>query len=136
MQAAPKVMPPVLLCEPTTSEADDGGMAVEVESSHQYSAICCCCVTDGSRGTVRQIGIWHESAYDAKVWNWHPLTFIDACWVFMEAIYWMLALWGSGGCLSATVTGTWKTSHNPDNHAQLLRHKMKDISISPSAQIN
>ena len=32
--AAPKVMPPILLCWPTTSEVDVGGMAVEVEPSH------------------------------------------------------------------------------------------------------
>ena len=29
--AAPKVMPPTLLCQPTISEADVGGMAVEAE---------------------------------------------------------------------------------------------------------
>lgn len=29
MRAAPKVMPPVLLCWPTTSEAVDGGLAAE-----------------------------------------------------------------------------------------------------------
>ena len=47
-----KVMPPVLLCWPTTSEADVGSMAVEDEPSHQYPSACCCCVTDGSRGAV------------------------------------------------------------------------------------
>jgi len=36
-KAAPKVMPPVLLCWPTTSEVDVGCMAVEVEPSHNYS---------------------------------------------------------------------------------------------------
>lgn len=36
-------MPPILLCGPTTSEANDGGgIAVEVEPSHQYSIIFCC----------------------------------------------------------------------------------------------
>jgi len=35
-----------------TSEADVGGMAVEVELSQQYSIAYCCCVTDGSRGAV------------------------------------------------------------------------------------
>ena len=33
MRAALKVMPPTLLCWPTMSEADFGGMAVEVELS-------------------------------------------------------------------------------------------------------
>jgi len=30
-------MLPILLCWPTTSEADTGGTAAEVEPSHQYS---------------------------------------------------------------------------------------------------
>jgi len=33
MMAALKVMPPILLCWPTTSELDVGGMAVETEPS-------------------------------------------------------------------------------------------------------
>ena len=52
MRVAPKVMPPIVFCWPTVSEADDGGIAAEDEASHQYSIICCCCVTDGSRGAV------------------------------------------------------------------------------------
>ena len=52
MMAAPKVMPPVLFCFATTSETDVDGMAVEVEPSHQYHTVCCCRVTDGSRGSV------------------------------------------------------------------------------------
>jgi len=46
-------MPPDLLCWPAVSEADGGGMAAEIEPSHQYfltfvchmmddrSALCC-----------------------------------------------------------------------------------------------
>ena len=49
--AAPKIMPHILLCWPTTSEVDVGGMSVEIEPSHQYCSFYCC-VTDGSRGTV------------------------------------------------------------------------------------
>ena len=45
-------MPPILLCWPMMSEADVGGMAVEVEPSYQYSITVCCHVTDGSRGAV------------------------------------------------------------------------------------
>ena len=52
MRAAPKVMPPVLLCWPMTSQVNVGGMAVEVESSCQYLVMLHCCVTDGSSGTV------------------------------------------------------------------------------------
>jgi len=35
MRDALKVMPPILLCRPTMSEPDDGGMATEAEASHQ-----------------------------------------------------------------------------------------------------
>ena len=72
LRAALKVMPPILFFWPTTSEADVGGMAVEVEPSHQYSITFCCCVTDGSRGAVWQNGVWHGSAYEAKVCHWIP----------------------------------------------------------------
>ena len=51
-RAAPKVMPPILLCWPTTSEADVGGMAVEVDPSRQYSVEFFCRATDDSRGAV------------------------------------------------------------------------------------
>jgi len=34
------------------SEEDFGGMAVEIEPSHQYSITFCCCVTNGSRQNV------------------------------------------------------------------------------------
>ena len=39
-------------------EADVDGMAVEVEPSHQYSFIFCCCVTNRSRRAVRRNGVW------------------------------------------------------------------------------
>ena len=83
--------PPILWCWPT-SEADVGGMAVETESSHQYSLTFCCCVTDGSKEAVWQNDIWSESAYEAKVshWippcgkkngpHWHSLTLAECWW--------------------------------------------------------
>ena len=52
MRVALKVMPAVLLHWPMMSEVDVGGMAVEVDPSHQYSVTCCCHVTDGSRWTL------------------------------------------------------------------------------------
>ena len=69
-RVAPKVMPPILLCWPTVSDAYVGGMAVGTESSQKYSITFCCCVTDGSRGTVWHNGTWHGSVDEAKVWNW------------------------------------------------------------------
>ena len=44
-------MPCILLCWPMASEVDVGAMAVEAKPSCQYSVTCCCCVTDGSRGS-------------------------------------------------------------------------------------
>ena len=51
-RTAPKVMPPILLCWPTTTEADVGDMTVEVEPSQQYSIKFCCRATDDSRRIV------------------------------------------------------------------------------------
>ena len=65
-------MSPVLWCWSTVWEEDVGDMAVEVEPSYQYSITCCCCVTDGSRGALWQSGVWHGSAYEAKVCHWIP----------------------------------------------------------------
>ena len=84
-------MLPILLCWPTMSEADISGMAVEVETSHKYSIIFCCCATEGNRGTVWQNGVWCQSAYKAKVcsWippsrknctHWHSLTLAEHLW--------------------------------------------------------
>ena len=52
MRAAPKVKPPILLCWPTTSEADAGDITVEAEPSQQHSVTFCCRVTDGSKEAV------------------------------------------------------------------------------------
>jgi len=84
-------MPPILLCWATTSEADAGGTAVEAEPSHPYSVTCCCRVTDGSRGTVWQNGVWQGSVYEAEVrhripprgkngTHWHPLALAECWW--------------------------------------------------------
>jgi len=51
-RAALKVMSPILLCWPTTSETDVGGMAVDPEPFCQYPITFCCCATAGSRGAV------------------------------------------------------------------------------------
>jgi hypothetical protein len=65
-------MTPIFLCWPKTSEADVGDMAPEVEPSRQYSVKFCCRATDDSRGAVWRNGVWHVSAYEAKVCNWIP----------------------------------------------------------------
>ena len=72
MRTAPIVMSPVLLFWPKTSDVDVGGMAAEVELSHEHPILFCCCVRDGSRGEVWQNGIWHGSVDEAKGRNWIP----------------------------------------------------------------
>ena len=63
MKAAPKVKSPMLLCWPKVWYVAD--MAVEIESSLQYSITFCCCVTDGSRGCVTCV-------YEEKMCHWIP----------------------------------------------------------------
>jgi hypothetical protein len=62
-------MPPILLLWSKMSEADFGDMAVEAESSRQYSFKICCRATDESSGAVLQNGLSHGSEYEAKVCN-------------------------------------------------------------------
>lgn len=50
MRTAEKVIPPILLDWTMNSEADVGDMAIQPESSHQYSVKFCFCETDGSKG--------------------------------------------------------------------------------------
>ena len=65
-----------------------GCMAVEVESSHQYFAGCCCCVTDYSREAGLQNIFWHRNTYATKMCHfippyekngshWHSLTLVE-----------------------------------------------------------
>ena len=97
LRVALKVMPP-MLCQPTASEVNIGGMAVEVEPSCQYAFPCCRHVTDGSRRAVCQNGIWHGSAYGAKVCHWIPpsltaaVTVAHLCWCRL------LQVWNAGSC--------------------------------------
>ena len=88
MRDAPKVMPPIR-CWLTTSEVDIYGMAVDDEPSHKYSVTFCYHVTDGGRGAAWQNGIWHGSAYEAKVCHWIPpwgkiIAPIDSHWLLLN----------------------------------------------------
>ena len=69
----------------TTSKMDVGGMVAEAEPSCQYPTICCCHVTDSSRGAVWQTGVWHGSVCGAKACHWIPpfrkkMAVIDIHW--------------------------------------------------------
>ena len=65
MRTASKIMPPILLCWPTTSEIDVGGMTVEAEPSFQYS-IPSCCQQMAEWGAVWDNGVSHSSASETK----------------------------------------------------------------------
>jgi len=67
--------------------------------------------------------------------NLHPVTLIDAWWMFTVTKQWMLAPWGGGWRVSAVATAMWMTSHVPDSHARLSHHEMTSVSISSSARI-
>ena len=80
-------MPPILLCWTMTLEVDVDGTAAEAELPHQYSIIFCCPLTDGNSGTVWQNGIWHGSAYVAKVCHQIPprgKKWWGGGWVFQQ----------------------------------------------------
>jgi len=67
-----------------TSEADVGGMAVEVETSCQYSITFCCCVAaeEQSNRMVSDIEVSMKQRCVIEFFyaeKWHPVTFIDAC---------------------------------------------------------
>ena len=106
-----------------------------MEPFHQYCITFCCRVTDGSRGAVWQNGVWHGSEHEEKVCHWippwHPLTFTDICWMFMETKQWMWAQWCSGWCVLIVVTAMWKKPQSgwPCTASQ---HKMKSASINLS----
>ena len=98
-------------CLPMTSEVGVGDMAVEVEPSHQYPITRCCRVTDGSRGALWHDGVWHGSAYEAKVCQWiphaekmAPADIHQHLWSYMETKQWVWAQWGGEWCVSAVVT--------------------------------
>jgi len=119
MEAVLKVLPPILLCWPTTSEMGVGGMTAEVEPSHRYSTAFCFYVTDGSSGTLWQNGVWHGSAYEAKMWNWITLYRKNVThWysLTLDECFWRT---NSGcECSGVVVTVTRVTSHILNSHAE------------------
>ena len=103
-RAAPKVMPPILLCWWYASR----GWTFPPKSYYMLWP----CNRWQQRGTLTK---WHltwkciwskgvtlNSSMQKK---WHPLTFIDVCWTFMETKQCMWVHWGTEWCISL-VTAT------------------------------
>lgn len=96
---APKVMPPIFLCSPVTSEADVDVMEVVFEPPHQQSIRFCCHTTDGSWGTVWQDGIWQGSVFESEVCNW----ILSSLWnIALIGIHWKRP---NFGCEHSVVVG-------------------------------
>ena len=128
IRAAPKVMPPILWCQPMTSEVDVGGMAAGAEPSPQHPIPHCCCVTDGSRGQADRM----VSHTGVRIERWGRIvllyeermapTGIHWClWIFMKTNQWMWAQWKldfmGNVCLATMLTQRqwWEcTAHGGD----------------------
>ena len=147
MRSTLKVMPPILLCWPVMSEVDVGGMAVQVEPSHQYSVTFRYRVTDGSRGAAWHNGIWYRSVYEANVcyWippcrkngtHWHSLMLAEdsrktksGC-EHSEAVYGQTP-WNSGSppLVKIFTSGTWRLLFIAGKNAQLIVIAAKKITF-------
>jgi len=88
-------MPPIVLCWPTTSEADVGGTLVEAEPSYialNFVAVWQITAEGQSDRMVSDMEERMKQRCGTEFLHpkkWHPLTFIDACWVVMETKQWM-----------------------------------------------
>jgi len=120
IEAAPKLMPPILLCGLITSEADVGGMAVVIELSCQYSITLYCSVTDGSRGAV---GYWIPSC-GRNGTPWHSSVLAE---YLQRPNSGYEHKWGTGWCISAAVMATWKRSRILDDHVDFYKHSMQTL---------
>ena len=119
LKAAPKVMPPVLLCWSMTSEADVGGMTVEAEPFCQCSITFCCHVTEDSKGAVWQNGIWRGSAYETKGCHWIPPWGKNGTQWYSFTLTEYLERENSGckhsGCKHSEAAGQWVVCFSSDN---------------------
>jgi hypothetical protein len=150
MKAALKLMPPILLCWPTTSKANVVDMAVEVEPSRQYSVKFCCRATDDSRGVVWQNGISHGSAYETEVCNWIPpcrknciqclLNVYRDQTMDVSTVMWWVARFSSGDDVKdKPCSGRPRTTVTPWNEErldQLIRTNQQITTMEPCTGLN
>ena len=119
MRVVMTVMPPILLCWSTTSEADDGSrgwifptifhyMLLPCDRWQQMGSLTKWCLTWKCEWSK---GVSLNSTMQKKL---HPLTFTDVCWTFMVTKQWVREQWGGEWCGSAVVTAMQKTSHVAD----------------------
>ena len=101
MRDALEIMPSILLCWPTGSETDDGGVNRRGWSFPPvFHYILLLCDRWQQRGNLTK---WHltwkwvcsesVSLHSSVRKKWHSLTFILAFWTYMESKQWMWAQW-------------------------------------------
>lgn len=112
---------------------DIGGMAVEVDPSHQYSTTSCCHVIDGSRGAVWQMAsdmeVHMKQRCVTEFLHVEKIAPINIHWCLLN-IYENQTVNMSTVRQLVAVTVTWKISHVADVDAQLSHQKWR---ASPSA---
>ena len=80
--------------------------------------------------------VWMKGNWIPSCRKMAPTDIHQFSWAFMESKQWMWAQWGSGWCVSAVATATWKTIHVLDGHVQLSPYEMKSVSVSSCMQID
>ena len=71
--------------------------------------------------------LWRKGvSLNSSMWKkWHPLTFIDACWPFMETNKWTWAQWGVGGAFQQ-----WQQQCQRQASFQIAMHVTRRVSQS------
>lgn len=92
MRAVLKTVPLILLCWPTTSEANGGGIAVELEPSHQF-LLHFAAVWHGSRGAIwhNEAKMWHLIPQVKQYWlmKWHCYSSINPYSILAVLTFWL-----------------------------------------------
>ena len=92
-EVALKVLTPTLLCWPTASEVNVGGMAVEIETSPEILHYILFL-----HDRWQQRGIWYESACEVKTCHWTPPLCRKSCTLSLILVEW---LWRpKSGCVN------------------------------------
>ena len=142
MKTALKVTPPILLCWLVMSEADVGGMAVEVASSPSIPLLMWLMVAEGKFDRMASdMEMSMKQNCITEFLHMEKMALIDI-YQYLLSIYGdqavsinrKLAHWGGGWYVSAVMTATWKTSHVPV--ATHCCHPTKWRSVHPHAPVD
>ena len=126
-------MPPILLCWPTVSEVKDGGMAVDVEPPTNiplHVAVWQMAAEGQSDKVITDMEVCMKRKRGTEFLpvEKYPLTFINACWTFMETKQWVVCF-SSGNSNMKDMPWPW-WPRRPTHH------EMRSILISSSMQVS